>query len=98
MLLLLTALAAGLPGVITVYAWFADATPQEVKTALLSAGSWGAVHEPSTSGPLNVDALAGTNNVLLDVNMFRAVKLQPEALQVCSMPFCAMHSVVYQSF
>ena len=48
----------------------------------MSAGSWGAVHEPAASGILNVNALAGTNNVLLDTNMFRAVNLQPEALQV----------------
>lgn len=48
----------------------------------MSAGSWGLVHEPAASGPLNADALAGTNNVLLNTNMFHAVDLQPENIQV----------------
>ena len=62
---------------------FADATPQELSTALMSAGSWGLVHEPAASGPLNADVLAGTNNVILNTNMFHAVTLQPENIQVC---------------
>lgn len=60
----------------------ADASPQEVSTALMSAGSWGLVHEPTASGPLNANALAGTNNVLLNADMFHALDLQPERLQV----------------
>ena len=62
---------------------FADATPRELSTALMSAGSWGLVHEPAASGPLNANALAGTNNVILNTNMFHAVTLQPESIQVC---------------
>ena len=71
-----------LPDLATLPCCTADATPQELSTALMSAGSWGLVHEPAASGPLNANALAGTNNVVLNTNMFHAVDLQPESIQV----------------
>ena len=60
----------------------ADASPLEVNTALMSSGSWGVVHEPSASGPLNADALANTDNVLVNTAMFHAVSFEPQAIQV----------------
>ena len=48
----------------------------------MSSGSWGVVHEPSASGPLNADALANTNNVMVDTAMFHAVSFEPQAIQV----------------
>ena len=61
----------------------AGASPLELNTALMSAGSWGVVHEPSASGPLNADVLDNTNNVMVNTAMFHAVTFQPESLQVC---------------
>lgn len=61
---------------------YAGASPLEVNTALMSAGSWGVVHEPSASGPLNADVLNDTNNVMVNTAMFHAVTFQPESLQV----------------
>ena len=63
--------------------YYAGATPLEVNTALMSAGSWDVVHEPSASGPLNMDVLADTNNVLVNTAMFHAVTFQPQSIQVC---------------
>ena len=65
----------------------AGASPLEVNTALMSAGSWGVVHEPDASGPLNADVLDNTNNVMVNTAMFHAVTFQPESLQVCC-PLC----------
>ena len=36
----------------------------------MSAGSYGVVHEPTASGPLNADALDDTNNVQVNTAMF----------------------------
>lgn len=62
----------------------------------MSSGSWGVVHEPAASGPLNADALADTNNVLVNTAMFHAVSFQPEAIQVLLKPWdpvaCALHA------
>ena len=73
----------------------AEASPLEVNTALMSAGSWGVVHEPSASGPLNVDVLANTNNVLVNTAMFHAVTFQPQSIQVCCpLSSSSFHNVV----
>lgn len=57
----------------------------------MSAGSWGVVHEPSASGPLNADVLDDTNNVMVNTAMFHAVTFQPESLQVLSqLPICSL--------
>ena len=60
----------------------ADASPLEVNTALMSAGSWGVVHESSASGPLNAGVLNYTNNVLVNNAMFHAVNFEPQSIQV----------------
>lgn len=65
-----------------IHPWVAGATPLELSTALMSAGSWGVVHEPSASGPLNADVLDNTNNVMVNTAMFHAVTFQPQSLQV----------------
>ena len=64
------------------------ASPLEVSTALMGAGSWGLVHEPAASGPLNADVLDNTNNVLVNTAMFHAVTFHPEDLQVRVSPLC----------
>lgn len=69
----------------------AGASPLEVNTALMSAGSWGVVHEPNASGPLNADVLDDTNNVMVNTAMFHAVTFQPESLQV----WCALRASIY---
>ena len=62
----------------------AEASPLELNTALMSAGSWGVVHEPQASGPLNADVLDDTDNVMVNTAMFHAVTFQPQSIQVCA--------------
>ncbi|KAL0038988.1 hypothetical protein WJX77_004310 [Trebouxia sp. C0004] len=59
-----------------------DASPLEVKTALMSSGSWGVVHESNASGPLNAGVLNYTDDVLVNTAMFHAVNFEPQSIQI----------------
>ncbi|KAK9829252.1 hypothetical protein WJX72_004782 [[Myrmecia] bisecta] len=63
-----------------------NATPEEVRTALLSSGAQNKVTEPPQSGVFNANVLATTPNILLNINIFPALKLSPEFIAVTNGP------------
>ena len=58
-----------------------DSTPEELKDALVSSGSWGMVYEPAGSGT-RLHALDEDANVMLNTNIFRAASFDPPQLSI----------------
>lgn len=58
----------------------APTTPEQILTALSASGDWGKVSESPNSGERNV--LDGTDNILLNANVFAAVAFEPQNLSI----------------
>ena len=60
----------------------ADATPAEITGVLTASGVWGVVYEPAESGPFNAHVLDDSPPILVNVDMFNALRASPDTFTV----------------